>query len=146
MSLFEKRHPGPGPAGAVSQSHTGGAASGNSQKMSDEQKVVVIQRPPTGAAAPVLVDVATPRRTTRYGSKYEKAKLLGAWANKVSLLGVDTAIDLSTVPEKERGKYSDPLAIAEKALQDKTMPLGVRRFLPDGSHEDWFLDQLIFDF
>jgi hypothetical protein len=32
---------------------------------------------------------------------------------------------------------SDPLDIAIKELSQKKVPLIVRRFLPDGSYEDW---------
>jgi DNA-directed RNA polymerase I, II, and III subunit RPABC2 len=32
---------------------------------------------------------------------------------------------------------SDPLDIAIKELGQKKVPLIVRRFLPDGSYEDW---------
>ena len=33
----------------------------------------------------------------------------------------------------------DPLAIAEQELQDGKIPFIVRRYLPDGSCEDWKL-------
>ena len=84
------------------------------------------------------------RQTPKYGSKYEKARLLGEWATQVSL-GAPPCIDLSKIPEKDRAKYTDPLAIAQKAFEDKTMPLVIRRYLPDGSHEDWSLHELTFD-
>lgn len=100
--------------------------------------MVVIQRN-NSCAAPVK-----PRLTTRYGTKYEKSRLEGEWATRISN-GEDPGIDLSSLPEKEKAKFSDPLVIAKKALKDKTMPLGVRRFLPDGTFEDWFLDELVFD-
>jgi DNA-directed RNA polymerase subunit K/omega len=90
-----------------------------------------------------LANGAVARRTTRYGSKYEKARLLGEWATQICM-GADPCVDLGAVPEKERERYSDPLALAEKALEDKTMPLGIRRFLLDGKYEDWFLDDLVF--
>lgn len=32
---------------------------------------------------------------------------------------------------------SDPLEIAQKELAARKIPLIVRRFLPDGSYEDW---------
>lgn len=37
---------------------------------------------------------------------------------------------------------TDPLVIAKKELQEKKIPITVRRFLPDGSYEDWSLDEL----
>ena len=38
---------------------------------------------------------------------------------------------------------TDPLAIAMKELHDGKIPLMVRRFLPDGSFEDWHVKDLI---
>eukprot|EP00854_Cymbomonas_tetramitiformis_P018874 gene18874-22550_t len=40
---------------------------------------------------------------------------------------------------------TDPLEIAMKELREKKVPFTVRRFLPDGSFEDWGVDELIFD-
>lgn len=37
----------------------------------------------------------------------------------------------------------DPLAIAQKELVAKKIPLIVRRYLPDGSYEDWSVAELI---
>lgn len=38
---------------------------------------------------------------------------------------------------------SDPLEIAMKELSQKKIPLIVRRYLPDGSYEDWSVSELI---
>lgn len=38
---------------------------------------------------------------------------------------------------------TDPLAIAMKELQAKKVPLVVRRYLPDGSYEDWPVEELM---
>ena len=40
---------------------------------------------------------------------------------------------------------TDPLKIAMKELRERKIPMVIRRFLPDGSHEDWSLDELIID-
>ena len=40
---------------------------------------------------------------------------------------------------------TDPLRIAEKELRERKIPIIIRRFLPDGSHEDWSIDELIID-
>lgn len=37
----------------------------------------------------------------------------------------------------------DPLVIAQKELAAKKIPLLVRRYLPDGSYEDWSVAELI---
>ena len=40
---------------------------------------------------------------------------------------------------------TDPLEIAEKELREKKIPFTVRRYLPDGSYEDWPVNELIAD-
>ena len=37
---------------------------------------------------------------------------------------------------------TDPLDIARKELQQGKVPFIIRRFLPDGSFEDWAIDEL----
>ena len=38
---------------------------------------------------------------------------------------------------------TDPLQIAAKELQEKKIPLVVRRYLPDGYYEDWTCEELL---
>jgi DNA-directed RNA polymerase I, II, and III subunit RPABC2 len=38
---------------------------------------------------------------------------------------------------------SDPLVIASKELSQRKIPFVIRRFLPDGSFEDWSVAELI---
>jgi hypothetical protein len=38
---------------------------------------------------------------------------------------------------------TDPLQIAAKELQEKKIPLVVRRYLPDGFYEDWTCEELL---
>ena len=38
---------------------------------------------------------------------------------------------------------TDPLQIAMKELKQRKIPLVIRRYLPDGSYEDWGIDELI---
>jgi DNA-directed RNA polymerase I, II, and III subunit RPABC2 len=40
---------------------------------------------------------------------------------------------------------TDPLQIAMKELAQRKIPLVIRRYLPDGSYEDWGCDELIVD-
>jgi len=40
---------------------------------------------------------------------------------------------------------TDPLMIAMKQLRERKIPIIIRRFLPDGSREDWSIDELIVD-
>lgn len=38
---------------------------------------------------------------------------------------------------------TDPLQIAMKELRERKIPLLIRRYLPDGSFEDWAVDELV---
>ena len=37
---------------------------------------------------------------------------------------------------------TDPILIAEKELREHKIPFIIRRFLPDGSYEDWAVKEL----
>ncbi|KHN99665.1 DNA-directed RNA polymerases I [Metarhizium album ARSEF 1941] len=63
------------------------------------------------------------RTTTRYMTKYERARILGTRALQISM-NAPVLVDL----EGE----TDPLQIAIKELREKKIPLIVRRYLPDG--------------
>jgi len=43
------------------------------------------------------------------------------------------------------GDESDPLEIAQKELKQRKIPIIIRRFLPDGSYEDWSIEELIIE-
>lgn len=74
------------------------------------------------------------RNTTPYMTKYERARVLGTRALQISM-NAPVLVDL----EGE----TDPLQIAMKELTQKKLPLVIRRYLPDGSYEDWGCDELI---
>lgn len=76
------------------------------------------------------------RITTRYLTKYERARVLGTRALQISM-NAPVMVDLDG--------ETDPLRIAEKELRERKIPIIVRRYLPDGSHEDWSIDELIVD-
>lgn len=82
-----------------------------------------------GAAKPNAKRVTTP-----YLTKYERARILGTRALQISM-NAPVLVPL----EGE----SDPLEIAIKELKAKKIPLTVRRYLPDGSFEDWKVAELI---
>lgn len=75
-----------------------------------------------------------PRITTRYMTKYERARILGTRALQISM-NAPVMVELSG--------ETDPLEIAMKELREKKIPFTVRRFLPDGSYEDWSVEELI---
>lgn len=76
------------------------------------------------------------RTTTPYMTKYERARVLGTRALQISL-NAPVLVDV----EGE----TDPLQIAMKELAQRKTPLVIRRYLPDGSYEDWGCDELIID-
>ncbi|KAG5363500.1 DNA-directed RNA polymerases I, II, and III subunit RPABC2 [Yarrowia sp. B02] len=76
------------------------------------------------------------RTTTPYMTKYERARVLGTRALQISM-NAPILVDIENA--------TDPLQIAMKELQQKKIPLVIRRYLPDGSFEDWGCDELIVD-
>ncbi|EOY23108.1 DNA-directed RNA polymerase II subunit protein isoform 3 [Theobroma cacao] len=74
------------------------------------------------------------RKTSKYMTKYERARILGTRALQISM-NAPVMVEL----EGE----SDPLEIAMKELRERKIPFTIRRYLPDGSYEDWGVDELI---
>lgn len=74
------------------------------------------------------------RITTPFMTKYERARVLGTRALQISMCA-PIMVEL----ENE----TDPLQIAMKELKARKIPLVIRRYLPDGSYEDWNIDELI---
>ncbi|XP_065178327.1 DNA-directed RNA polymerases I, II, and III subunit RPABC2-like [Sycon ciliatum] len=87
-------------------------------------------------SADVAGDSGEPRKrvTTPYMTKYERARVLGTRALQISM-NAPIMVEL----EGE----TDPLAIATKELKARKIPFIIRRYLPDGSHEDWSIEELI---
>jgi len=74
------------------------------------------------------------RITTPYMTKYERARVLGTRALQIAMC--------APVMVELEGE-TDPLEIAYKELKAKKIPIIIRRYLPDGSWEDWGIDELI---
>ena len=77
------------------------------------------------------------RISTKFLTKYERARVLGARALQISK-------NAPLLVDVEPGEW-DPLKIAERELVNRKIPFIIRRYLPDGSYEDWKLDELSFD-
>jgi DNA-directed RNA polymerase I, II, and III subunit RPABC2 len=93
-----------------------------------ENGVEILDGPRQGGGA------VTDRTTTPYMTKYERARILGTRALQISMNApVLVQLDGET----------DPLEIAGKELREKRIPFTIRRYLPDGSYEDWGVDELI---
>nr|CAG4641398.1 EOG090X0MJU [Eulimnadia texana] len=74
------------------------------------------------------------RITTPYMTKYERARVLGTRALQIAMC--------APVMVELEGE-TDPLQIAMKELKQRKIPIIIRRYLPDGSYEDWGIDELI---
>jgi len=67
-------------------------------------------------------------------TKYERARVLGTRALQISM---------NAPPLVDIEGETDPLRIAMKEFNQKKIPLVVRRYLPDGSFEDWTCEELL---
>lgn len=74
-----------------------------------------------------------PRVTSRYMTKYERARVLGVRALQVSM-NAPVMVELDG--------QTDPLEIAQMELAQKKIPFTIRRYMPDGSYEDWSVSEL----
>ena len=74
------------------------------------------------------------RITSRFMTKYERARILGSRALQIS-----KNAPLMVDP----GEESDPYKLAEMELDRRKVPFIVRRYLPDGSYEDWKVSELL---
>ena len=98
-------------------------------QQADGERIELLQAEEAGQA----VDPSK-RITTPFMTKYERARVLGTRALQISMCA-PIMVEL----ENE----TDPLQIAMKELKAHKIPLIIRRFLPDGSYEDWSIDELI---
>ncbi|KAJ2948565.1 hypothetical protein O0L34_g7818 [Tuta absoluta] len=74
------------------------------------------------------------RITTRYMTKYERARVLGTRALQIAMC--------APVMVELEGE-ADPLQIAMKELKQRKIPIMIRRYLPDNSYENWSIEELI---
>ena len=74
------------------------------------------------------------RITSRFMTKYERARILGSRALQIS-----KNAPLMVDP----GEESDPYKLAEMELDKRKVPFIARRYLPDGSFEDWKVSELL---
>ena len=100
-----------------------------------KSEVITVGEAPSGRSDATAI-AKEKRVTTRYMTKYERARVLGTRALQISMNApVMVSIDGET----------DPLKIAGKELRARKIPMIIRRYLPDGAFEDWNLDELYID-
>lgn len=73
------------------------------------------------------------RITSPYLTRFEKTRIIGLRTEQLSQ-GIQPFIDVTGM--------KDPKEIALKEFELKRIPFIVRRYLPNGSYEDWRLDEL----
>ena len=71
--------------------------------------------------------------TSKYLTKYERTRILGARALQISL-GSPPTVDI--------GNTTDSYEIALLELQQKKIPIIIRRYLPNNTFEDWHISEL----
>ena len=75
--------------------------------------------------------------TDRILTKYEKARILGLRALQIS----SGSPVLVSVPDN----MTDCLKIATLELEQRKIPMKLKRILPDGSFEYWCIEDMIID-
>ena len=66
---------------------------------------------------------------------------------RASMLGTRALqLSMNAPPRVEVRDETDPLKIAQMELKEAKIPIIVRRYLPDGSYEDWPASELIESF
>jgi DNA-directed RNA polymerase I, II, and III subunit RPABC2 len=99
-----------------------------------------LQTAEEGQPMDIIEDVAlvkvdkSKRKTSRFMTKYERARVLGTRALQISM-NAPVMVDI-------KGE-TDPLKIAMEELLQRKIPMIIRRYLPDGSYEDWSIDELL---
>lgn len=97
----------------------------------DGGKIEVLDSSTVGSLTP-----ASQRITTRYMTKFERARVLGTRALQISMN--------APVMVPVEGE-TDPLEIAKKELRERKIPIVIRRYLPNGSYEDWSINELLIE-
>ena len=106
-------------------------------------------------------DVSSGRKvktTTKYMTKYERARVLGTRALQIRYGHKRTSTCFTLFSSSRTPSFltsmnapvmveidgeTDPLKIAQKELRERKIPIIIRRYLPDRSYEDWSIDELI---
>jgi len=61
-------------------------------------------------------------------TRYERARILGTRSLQLAM---------GAMPTVEMGDLTDMLEVARKELREKKIPMVIRRYMPDGSFEEW---------
>ena len=72
----------------------------------------------------------------KYLTKFEKIRIIGQRAEQISM-GAPSTVDIKGL--------NTALEIAERELEERKIPLKIRRTLPDGTFTDYPVSDLIWD-
>ena len=109
-------------------------AQANQQQMQGDERMEILNEEDLVGSQYGMRTDPSKRITTPYMTKYERARVLGTRALQIAMCA-----PLMVEPDNE----TDPLQIAMRELKEKKIPMIIRRYLPDGSFEDWSIDELI---
>ncbi|KAH9044508.1 subunit common to RNA polymerase I [Lactarius pseudohatsudake] len=142
--------------GQGEESHMNGVEGPNGVEPDHDLPTGSIQQEPSSVPPTGLSGERQPNKvrvTTPYLTKYERARILGTRALQIRC--VSFFVLLRDVPTFLRSMNApilvpldgetDALQIAIKELSQRKIPLVIRRYLPDGSFEDWSVSELISD-
>lgn len=87
-----------------------------------------------GRHAPRLVP-KNERKTSHIITEYERTRLVGMRANQIAN---------GSQPTVDYGNLIDPLKIADLEFRLKRLPLIIKRNLPNGTYEEWTVDEMIY--
>ena len=73
-------------------------------------------------------------------TKFEKAKLLGIRSEMISN---GSPLFIKDIPKNIYLSNNPSYDLALLEFKERKIPLLIRRYLPDGSHEDWRLEDMI---
>lgn len=115
--------------GFEDEAASGADANGAEHESGDMEVVEIGTRDESAPSGPNW-----PRVTSKYLTKYERARILGTRALQISM---NAPVMVNIEGE------TDALKIAHRELREQVIPLIVRRYLPDNSYEDWPVNELI---
>ena len=73
------------------------------------------------------------KKTSPYLTKYERTQVIALRAQQ---------LNMGAIPTINVGNLKKTVDIAEKELEERTLPLMIKRPLPNGTYEIWKLDEL----
>jgi len=76
------------------------------------------------------------RKSIPFLTKYEKSRIIGIRAQQLSQ-NMPSLVDTTGL--------NNPIEIALKELKEQKLPFIIRRNMPNGTYEDWRVDELKFD-